>query len=105
VYIERRGESYPAREEFYMAARQNGLDRVEMVGQRCGTAARQRLEGPGQGYDYQPGKGHAHGANPHPGSPVRMARAGSATAWAGSWRLPGCEALNNEDGERVYWAA
>jgi hypothetical protein len=31
-----------------------------MAEYRPGTAARQGLEGPGQGYDYQPGEGDAH---------------------------------------------
>ncbi len=83
VYVQRRGETDPAREDFYTAARAvvetkarvgNSLVRREMVGQRRRTADSQGLEGPGQGYDYRPGKGTRTAQ-----IPGLVARSGGAT--------------------------
>jgi hypothetical protein len=63
IYISRR----IPREEFFTEcprwsdeAVRHGVVRREMVGQRRATAARQGLEGPGQGHHYRPGEAHSH---------------------------------------------
>jgi hypothetical protein len=69
------------------------LVRREIVWHRCVTAARQGSENPGQGYDYQPGKGYAHVANSRLGGRPQGATQAEVAQVTGRRSLPPGDAV------------